>query len=604
MIENRAPEQLLFQTKKPNPLNSKNRYFVQVITIYSVPVISVLLAYPGVLSNGLVWDDVTAFKLSSLYQNTSNLTAIFRQPLIFFSSYYRPLVSSTFALQNQLFGVSPEGLHLFSLILHVLNTFLVTFISRRLLKNWHAGPARQYGALVIGLFYGLHPALIEPVSFISSRFDLMVTFFLLLAMSSAMVFRTTAGKSVAVGVFFLLASLCKEMSLGFALALPFWLLAIDAEPPTGFRQGLAKIREPGNFFIILSVFLSGLVYLLLRHNALGILFSPLATKDVPVFSQLLLVVRSIYEYVSLILLPFGRISPAHPVHFPVELADRNNVAALVFLGVLLTAATCLFRNYKRSFLFLVSTILSLVPVLNISPLPRPADMYFAESYLAFPLVMFSLFLLSIIDDLSRRYVNVNQTYRKIGYGVVGIWLVASVSTILVTVPLWKSDLTLFGWVVSQKPNLDRPKVNLAIELQNEKKYRIALKLIDSVLEKDKQDALAWNTRGKIFEKLGRKDESLKSYYRAVQLEPDYIDLKSDLAGALIRFKEYPTAKKVLLQILDRQPDFWSANYRLGYIYLQEKNVALARKYFALSLKYVPEGSLKNNIEKIIQELDK
>jgi len=82
---------------------------------------------------------------------------------------YRPVVSSSYAIQNSLFGIDAKGLHLYSLLVHACNTLLVTLIAGKMMQLQTKAGNPWWPALV-GAIYGLHPALIEPVAFASSRF--------------------------------------------------------------------------------------------------------------------------------------------------------------------------------------------------------------------------------------------------------------------------------------------------------------------------------------------------------------------------------------------------------------------------------------------------
>jgi len=583
----------------------KNRSLFQIAAVYVLPVVILSLAFHRSLENGLVWDDIIAFEYSSLYQSANHLLNIFLQPLVFSHSYYRPVVSITFALQNSIFGVNPWGMHLYSLTLHIVNTLLLITILFRLADKWYANSRPVIPVLLVGLFYGLHPVLIEPVSYISCRFDLTVTFFILLTMTATLSSINTLGKSLMVFILFLLAALSKEMSFGFALALPFWLVATSKTRSENVLEDLKFLRTPGNLAILVSVAFAGIVYLALRFTALdGTGITQNIYSGEPVQAKLILVIRSLYEYLALMVMPFGRISPAHPIQLPISIHDLPNLLAIIFFLLLVSLAIFLYKTSKRNFYLLVATVLTLTPVLNIVPLAKPKDLYFFETYLALPLVMYSLFLFSLFESFrNSRLIHRNST-RVVGFGVIAIWFIASLLTISATVPLWKNDLTLWYWVSTRKPELNRPRVNLAIALFNEQKYDTALSLIKPVLQKDKKDSLAWSTRGRIMEKLNKKGPSLEAFYKAVQLQPGNVDALTDLSGALIYFNEPKSAKDILLHVEQMTQTSWRANYQLGFLYLNEKDYPNAARYLRASLAFAPEGKLKTKIRESIKGIEK
>ena len=89
--------------------------------------------------------------------------------------FYRPLSLSTFYLQAQS-GASPRGFHLISLALHALNGVLLYRLCRRL------APGQAVLVLSVALFFSAHPRRVEAVVWISSRHDLLCSFFVLAAL--------------------------------------------------------------------------------------------------------------------------------------------------------------------------------------------------------------------------------------------------------------------------------------------------------------------------------------------------------------------------------------------------------------------------------------
>ena len=203
-----------------------------------IPALAVILLYLPVVKHQFVWDDTIFLRDMPAYRNPDLwLDSLFR-PFVLSPNYFRPLAVLTFVGELRLKGLDPAIFHATNLFLHALNTMLVALLAMQMTAKWyHDAAFGFYPAHLIPLsaacLYGFHPALIEGVAFISSRFDLLMTACLLLALladgmgrSSENPSRSTQVKrALLVGVFFLLAALAKEMAVAFALALPFWHLA-------------------------------------------------------------------------------------------------------------------------------------------------------------------------------------------------------------------------------------------------------------------------------------------------------------------------------------------------------------------------------------------
>ena len=134
---------------------------------------------------------------------------------------WHPLTTLSHMLDCELFGIKPAPMHWENVGWHVLNTLLVFLVWRRL------SGAVWRSALVAALF-ALHPLHVESVAWISSRKDLLCTFFWLLGLAAYV--RWTAKPSAlrysAVALCLALALLAKPMAVTF----PATLLLLDAWP--------------------------------------------------------------------------------------------------------------------------------------------------------------------------------------------------------------------------------------------------------------------------------------------------------------------------------------------------------------------------------------
>ena len=123
-------------------------------------------------------------------------------------------------------------MHLVSLAVHLLNTLLVGLLARALSPKSDSplkSDVLTGGAM---LLYGLHPALIEPVVWISCRFELVQTTFMLLGLLANARIERLAVRVPAVATCFFLAACTKETAAVFPLLLVSVRLDNDG-PGTG-----------------------------------------------------------------------------------------------------------------------------------------------------------------------------------------------------------------------------------------------------------------------------------------------------------------------------------------------------------------------------------
>lgn len=199
--------------------------------------------YFGVVAAGFVWDDAQLIRGDARIRSLGNLPQIWVSSLFPESvesvRYYRPLVSSSFAVDWSLWGDNPAGYHAHSLAWFLASIASFTLMMRRL--------AGAQAALLAGAIYAVCPPQAELVAWISGRGDLMAITFGCAAVGTLLSATTTKQRATAAVLVWL--SLCsKEQGLFFAIAalgavamaqgreaatrtLPWLFLAISAWAP-------------------------------------------------------------------------------------------------------------------------------------------------------------------------------------------------------------------------------------------------------------------------------------------------------------------------------------------------------------------------------------
>src|SRR5215470_14784089 len=223
-------------------------------------------AYAATLGYDFVWDDTLliqdSWRLHHWGQLPTLLVTQFWSEVGQASQYYRPLVTLSFFLDLQVWGLRPFGFHFTNVLAHVAVTLTVLAISRRLMSD-------ELAAMTSALVFALHPLHTESVSFVSGRTDILATLFFLLAMVAY-----DHGRDERRGgwlswslVAYLLALLAKEV----ALALPAVLVVWDWLVRRDLRSWRARSRAAAHYVAYAAV--TGL-YLTFRGFALGGIVGP------------------------------------------------------------------------------------------------------------------------------------------------------------------------------------------------------------------------------------------------------------------------------------------------------------------------------------------
>lgn len=412
----------------------------------------VALVFLGALRNDFLWDDHVLFVANPALRADPISWAMVSRPVLEGTVYLRPLVLLTWALEFRMWGVNAFAAHAVNLAFHLINVVLVFLLARRVIgprihgTEWRAG--------VAALLYGLHPSMTEVVCWVSGRFDLMVTTFMLCALLADARLVSRMWRAAVLSALFALALACKEL----ALMLPPMLLAMRL-----LRRAVSSGERPawGPTLRILwndwpTVVGLGAVFvgwIVLRLDTLGVIIhdsrvAPALPPGTLLYTHVLLIFNTVWFYVTEILLPFGRVGPLHPLQFEVF---KQPVGLMQALGGVATVAAVMVLVIKRPVqgLLLASAFLGLFPVLQIVPLSSAAMSIGSDRFLTLPLAFVAIAVATIPLPLTER---VRPGAQALGAGLLGGgWLLLSIAVVTVTVPLWRSEWTLWSWAYQRHP---------------------------------------------------------------------------------------------------------------------------------------------------------
>jgi tetratricopeptide (TPR) repeat protein len=186
---------------------------------------------------------------------------------LFFRSggyYYRPIVAATFYLDQILWGADALFMHVENLFIHLLNASLVFALARRLCRQ--AAHLPLWLPLLMAFLFALHPVNAEAVCWISGRYDLLATTFvlgsvwaLLWALSGNSTLRILPAL-----MFALLGCLAKETAL-FYFGGAVCILYVHARLRADTFARTIKLALPGVFLWCAGA----MVYLIIRNLALS-----------------------------------------------------------------------------------------------------------------------------------------------------------------------------------------------------------------------------------------------------------------------------------------------------------------------------------------------
>jgi tetratricopeptide (TPR) repeat protein len=532
----------------------------------------VLWIYWGVWNFAFVWDDKVLLLDQSEYRSEGWLRAVL----------------ASFALELRGYGVTSAPLHITNLILHGLNVSLVFALARQCAK---AKEIAGWGwPLLAAALYAFHPALVESAAWISGRFDLLVTFFALLGLL-LVAGPLSASRLVAIALVFLAAALCKELAVVMPLLLLLWRRMMSAEPlPTP-----AWLMRADNRRLILVLCLTGAGYLLLRYQAMGFLLGDYGNfSRIPFTGRIFLIAKSLTWYLWLTVWPFFESAPQHVGQVPISSTD-----AMVWLGLaawLTVLALFIFwwRNSQSVLAALaLGYVLALLPVLGIfTPRLMIGLNFVADRFLTLPLVFFALFAMLLLQQIVS-WVQAREL-RLLSATMIGIatlWLAWGGINAHANVQFWRSNLTLWTWVVARDPDSAIGQTGLIEAYIDIGAYEKALVPASRMLQLQPEGKEVRVNYAFVLQGLGRLEEAKAILENLVQQNTVTAPVEATLGRVYMKLEKNEEARKHFQRALELEPKFWQAMWYFALLEQRAGNADKASELLEEVKKLAPPGTV-------------
>lgn len=468
------------------------------------------------LENEFVFDDEEQVVNNAAVHDISNI------PSFFFSStmnqggsakmggiYYKPLMTTSYAVLWALFGNNPVPFHSFQVALHSINAFLIFLLFLTFATYWPS--------ILFGLLFLLHPQNTENAVYVANFQDVLFMFFGLCALNILVKKTGRWTHAFAISTLLLCSLLSKETGALFIAAAVFFIFIF--RPKNALRPAVA-------------VALTIAVYAFLRFG-LAELYSvkhgvaPISQASV--IERFLTMPSALAHYFIQFLAPIQLTTTRNWVvtdpslEFWLPLALISTLIFVIFWW-------CMKTKSKPAIFF--SLCLGAGLLLH-SQLLAPLDGTVADRWFYFP--MFALLGLIIVsvpwDRISIR------------------------TTIAVAVPLllllggrsmarsfdWKNGFTLYGHDVAIAPDSYDMENNYGVELFRHGRADEALPRFKRSTELAPHWTINWNNLGAAYERAGRLAEAEYAYCRSINNGVYYLAFEN-YAGMLIRTNQLERAR--------------------------------------------------------------
>ncbi|MBO9716744.1 MAG: tetratricopeptide repeat protein [Pseudoxanthomonas sp.] len=427
-------------------------------TVAAVAVLAALtvIAYGAALQNGYVWDDRFFFTDFKIVEGGAQAWRAAFEPLFGQTHYVRPLPLLLLYAENILGRHQATLPHAVNLVLHLACALMVFLLARRAMDRAMAPSEGWRGwvlPLLLAAVFTVHPALSEAVLWVASRFDLMASLFMLLALYAWTSNLSAWPKALLVALCFFLGALSKESVVVLPVVL-FVVSMVDRAAQERSRPSLSSALGRPELLGYACILLAGVAYLAIRFWVLSGA-DPLATGADSVIARLLRFGMSVSKYLQLSFLPFAGLSPQHTFAtgeggLPILTSWLPILVAVVLVFTVIMAA--LRRNVIG--LVLLAWLLAYGPVLHILPLQLNGNLVH-QRFMYFPTA-----LLLALAPYALAHVPVSSAGRRLLWWCGGAAVLVSVMLVRSIVPMWQSDLTLWEWTTRADPKSTLARENL------------------------------------------------------------------------------------------------------------------------------------------------
>jgi len=572
---------------------------------WHIPLILIItfIIYIPALSAGFVnWDDPDYVGGNSyLIRDLSRLPELLSTPV---QGNYHPLTMLSLAFNFAISGDKEWSYHLFNLIFHLINCFLVYRFILLLSKN------NSLIALVTSLLFAIHPLHVESVAWISERKDVLYALFFIAGhISYTKYIDASSKKQYWLTLLFVILSL---MSKPAAVIFPISLFCIDILRRRQFSFKLIIEKIP--FFI--PVIIMGLLTIKAQKTvgATGEEYFGLAKNILFGFYGILM-------YFVKMIIPF-KLSAFYP--FPPLNEKLSSVYYLAPLFSLLLAAVTYFTWKKYRFVafgisFYIANLLLVLQIFSVG------SAVIAERYTYVPYI--GLFF--IAGCLLDRFANGNMTK---AYAVLApVTIIFSVLSFL-QVKTWKSGETLWDNVIKNQPcsraysaratlfrrdanklkgEADQAKnakreqeANLKYAEAN-KNYQQAVNYYTEAIKINMIDQESYNNRANIYMDQNNFNAAIVDYKQALVIKPDYYVALDNMGALYARRAMFDSALYYFSEVLKQKPDYKPTYNNRAITFMSLKRYEEAIKDWQRYLSYQPnDPDVTNTIGECYRMLGK
>jgi tetratricopeptide (TPR) repeat protein len=515
------------------------------------------ILYFQALDHPFHYDDHHSVQYNPHTRSLSNVPSFFVDPGTFSSHpsgfMYRPILLITYALNHFVMGQQVQGYRIVNLFLHIIASFAVYLIARRLF-------ASREIAIGAGFVFLCHPMHSELVHYISSRSGLLAATCFLVGFASLIGDTKPRHRAAITASAYMFGLLAKSI----AITLPFVLVLLNF-CRYGARQAVTRIQRYWYLWLAAGVYLAVIW-------ANRFLVNSLEGRPRSFSTQAWTQLKALVYYLKLTLFP-ANASIEHQFSVATSALTPEVLLALALLVSITIVAAVAFR---RTLLFCWGWfIITLAPasVMPLNILVSERRMYLASAGL----------LLAACWLWQRSTMRTGPASRQInalGIAVVVVFCVLNLQRNQV----WADDVSLWEDAVSKAPAMHRARLNLGLAYEREGRVEDALREFEHGLRLKPDSAEAWNAVGNLHKSRGDVNGAEIAYRKALKYNSNFPGVYYNLGNLRQRSGDLDEAVRYFESALELDAHFVLARNNLGQAFEAAQRYEAAAQQYELAVR--------------------
>ena len=474
-------------------------------------------------------------------------------------------------LDCQLYGLRAGWHHFTNVLLH---TVAVILLFLALTKMTGAFWRSAFAAAV----FAIHPLHVESVAWIAERKDVLSGVFFMLTLLAYMHYTRLPSVRRYLVVVFVLG--CGLMSKPMLVTVPFVLLLLDYWPLDRIR-GQFWLRVWEKIPLVALSAISSVATLVAQKGAVG------WTEELPILERITNAIVSYVFYIWQIFWP-TRLAVFYP-HPENALPFWEIISSLLLLICITAVAIALQKQRPYLMTGWLWYLGMLVPVIGLVQVGWQAR---ADRYTYLPQIGLYIAVTWAVADLTASWRRQRTILSVAALIVISLLSLCA----FVQTSYWRDSETLFKHALAVTRNNDVAENNLGIVFQGQGKLDDAISLLQSAVALRPDNSPAHENLAKALLQKGQVADALIHYKKLLELQPDNIEVHNIVGTVLVQQRRIREGVEEWEKVLAIQPENGNAMSNLAWVFATSpddsirdagKAVHLAQEAMRISNRRIP-----------------